>query len=94
MREVMDLYTESEVSHRLVDRALGELRPIDSILGQFDVPEGGDIRTSMRDELFALLAHLHYNEITSRQLDYVSERIAEMRRWMDCLEGRTVDLPR
>jgi hypothetical protein len=93
VREVMDVYTESEVSHRLVDRALGELQPSEAGGSPLDMPEG-DIRDCMRDELFGLLAHLHYNDITSRQLDYAAERIDQMRRWMYVLEATTVDLPR
>ena len=90
MREATDLFSESEVSHRLVDRAIVELRATDARGPRFE----SDVRDSVKDELFGLLAHLHFHDISSRELDYAAKRIAEMRRWMDCLESERVDLPR
>lgn len=90
VREATELYSESEVSHRLVDRAIVELRsesPAATVSDQ-------DVHDCVRDELFGLLAHLHFNDISARELDYASERIAEMRRWLDKLSGKGVDLPR
>jgi hypothetical protein len=94
VRQAIEVLSESEVSHRLVDRALGELRPEDVSGAPYDTPYQADVRSCMRDELFGLMAHLHFSEISSRELAYAAERIAEMRRWMDCLENDRVDLPR
>jgi hypothetical protein len=93
VRVVSDLFSESEVSYRLVDRAIGELRPTDAPSPRIGVVES-DVRDCMREELFGLIAHLHFNDISSRQLEYAAGRIAEMRRWMDALEHEAVDLPR
>lgn len=94
MREVADVYSESEVSHRLVDRAIGELRPAEGYTTRHNAVADADVRDCVREELFGLIAHLHFNDISARQLDYAAERIAEMRRWMDALDGGVVDLPR
>ncbi len=90
MREATELYSESEVSHRLVDRAIVELRATERQSARFEA----DVRDSMKDELFGLLAHLHFHEISSRELEYAAKRINEMRRWMATLESERVDLPR
>ena len=92
MRQAVELFSESEASHRLVDRAIGELRP--GAPAAQHAMLAGDVRSSMRDELFGLMAHLHFHDISARELDYAAERIAEMRHWMQCLEREGMDLPR
>ena len=91
VREATELFSESEVSHRLVDRAIGELRPVD-VLAVSGADQ--DVHDCVRDELFGLLAHLHFNDISARELDYAVERIGEMRRWLDRLTMAGQDLPR
>ncbi len=92
MRAATELITESEVSHRLVDRAIGELRPTGGTV-YCEPSHDQSVRETMRDELFGLLAHLHFHDISARELDYAAGRIAEMKRWLESLD-ETVDLPR
>jgi hypothetical protein len=93
VREVSDMYSEFEASHRLVDRAIVELRSGEAAPKRVSAEVAMNLRDCMRDELFGLMAHLHFCEISTRELDYAAERIAEMRRWMDCLDCGSVELP-
>ncbi|MDB4917306.1 MAG: hypothetical protein JWM95_4950 [Gemmatimonadetes bacterium] len=78
-RPANELLYDSEASYRLVDRALGEFGPLNRVVGGTTDPlHPGDVRGLIREELFGLIAHLHFQDISSQQLAYASHVISEM----------------
>jgi hypothetical protein len=77
-RPATELLYDSEASYRLVDRALGEFSPVNRVIGGTDPLHPGDVRGLIREELFGLIAHLHFQDISSQQLAYASHVISEM----------------
>lgn len=78
-RPATELLYDSEASYRLVDRALGEFGPLNRILGtETDPVPPGDVRGLIREELFGLIAHLHFQDISAQQLEYAGHVISEM----------------
>ena len=78
-RAATELLYDSEASYRLVDRALGEFGPLHRVLGtETDPVAPGDVRGLIREELFGLIAHLHFQDISAQQLEYAGHVISEM----------------
>lgn len=66
-----------ERAHALVDR----LDELDSVNGTGDsVIEAVTVRAKLRDELFALMGSLQFQDITSQQLGHVSQMLRDIER--------------
>lgn len=88
VRPATELLYDSEASYRLVDRALGEFGgPDRAAAGSTDPVHPGDIRGLIREELFGLIAHLHFQDISSAQLAHASNVISEMQAIFRELDG-------
>ena len=66
-----------------LERASAMVDDLDAIAGEHSEPgEPGDrgrtIRTALRDELFALVGHMQFQDITSQQLTYASAVLTDM----------------
>lgn len=46
-------------------------------------PRGSEIGAQIRDELFAVMTHLQFQDITSQQLDHASSIIQDMEQYLD-----------
>ena len=78
-RAATELLYDSEASYRLVDRVIDEFgstsRALDDMTGSLS---GDELRAVIREELFGLIAHLHFHEISAEQLSYARSLISEM----------------
>ncbi|MGQ0646085.1 MAG: hypothetical protein ACT4P7_00855 [Gemmatimonadaceae bacterium] len=62
-----------------LERASGMVDELDTLAGtEEDVGKGAAIRAAMRDELFALMGHMQFQDITSQQLSYASAVLTDM----------------
>ena len=78
-RPATELLYDSEASYRLVDSALGEFsfrRRGSEEGGEQLAPE--DIKGLIREELFGLMAHLHFREVSMQELNHAARVIANM----------------
>lgn len=56
---------------------------VDQLDGEGVGPRGSEIGAQIRDELFAVMTHLQFQDITSQQLDHASSIIQEMEQYLD-----------
>ncbi|MBW3630475.1 MAG: hypothetical protein KY464_14410 [Gemmatimonadetes bacterium] len=56
---------------------------VDQLDGKGVGPRGPEIGAQIRDELFAVMTHLQFQDITSQQLDHASSIIRDMERYLD-----------
>jgi len=63
-----------------LDRANTMVDELDTYAGEHGEPDdrGGAIRGTLRDELFALMGHMQFQDITSQQLNYASAVLTDM----------------
>lgn len=61
-----------------LDRSVAMVDELDAIAESPDVIRGAEIRGRMRDELFGLMVHLQFQDITTQQLAYASSVILDM----------------
>ena len=62
-----------------LDKAVGMVDELDTLAAAPDgAAKAAEIRTTMRDELFGLMVHLQFQDITTQQLAYASSVIADM----------------
>ncbi len=80
-RPATELLYDSEASYRLVDNAIGEFGAGRHVLadGRGRV-SGEEARNVIREELFGLIAHLHFHDISEQQLAYASSIIADLQK--------------
>ncbi len=81
LREVSDA-TETAATDILngLERANTMVDDLDAYAGEHGEPDdrGSTIRNTLRDELFALMGHMQFQDITSQQLNYASAVLTEM----------------
>jgi chemotaxis regulatin CheY-phosphate phosphatase CheZ len=81
LREVSDA-TETAATDILngLDHANTMVDALDAYAAEHGEPDekAGAIRTALRDELFALMGHMQFQDITSQQLNYASAVLTEM----------------
>lgn len=81
LREVSNA-TETAATDILngLDRANMMVDELDAYAGEHGEPDdkASTIRASLRDELFALMGHMQFQDITSQQLNYASAVLTEM----------------
>lgn len=81
LREVSNA-TETAATDILngLDRANGMVDDLDAYAGEHGEPDdrASNIRNLLRDELFALMGHMQFQDITSQQLNYASAVLTEM----------------
>ena len=81
LREVSNA-TETAATDILngLDRANMMVDDLDAYAGEHGEPDdkASTIRGSLRDELFALMGHMQFQDITSQQLNYASAVLTEM----------------
>lgn len=74
--------TESAATDILngLDRANVIIDDLDAYAGAHGEPDarGAELRNTLRDELFALMGHMQFQDITSQQLTYASAVLTEM----------------
>jgi chemotaxis regulatin CheY-phosphate phosphatase CheZ len=56
---------------------------VDQLDGEDVGPRGAEIGGQLRDELFAVMTHLQFQDITSQQLDHASSIIQDMEHYLD-----------
>ena len=56
---------------------------VDKLDGDDVGPRGAEIGEQLRDELFAVMNHLQFQDITSQQLDHASSIIQDMEHYLD-----------
>jgi chemotaxis regulatin CheY-phosphate phosphatase CheZ len=56
---------------------------VDQLDGDDVAPRGAEIGAQLRDELFAVMTHLQFQDITSQQLDHASSIIQDMEQYLD-----------
>ena len=56
---------------------------VDQLDGEDVGPRGSEIGGQLRDELFAVMTHLQFQDITSQQLDHASSIIQDMEHYLD-----------
>ena len=56
---------------------------VDQLDGEDVGPRGAEIGGALRDELFAVMNHLQFQDITSQQLDHASSIIRDMEHYLD-----------
>jgi chemotaxis regulatin CheY-phosphate phosphatase CheZ len=61
-----------------LERAGGLVDELDAIDGATPDPKGVELRARLRDELFALVGHMQFQDITSQQLAYASSVLGEL----------------
>jgi chemotaxis regulatin CheY-phosphate phosphatase CheZ len=62
-----------------VDRVVGMIGDLDTLAEQPDgAARATEVRAAMRDELFGLMIHLQFQDITTQQLAYAGSIITEM----------------
>lgn len=88
LREVSTA-TETAATNILngLDRAVALVDAMDAKASVGDVEGGAELRNKLRDELFALMGCMQFQDITTQQLNYASSVLAEM-------ETRLADLAR
>jgi len=79
LREVSDA-TESAATDILngIERATTIVDDLDACDERGDRDRARDLRTTLRDELFALMGHMQFQDITSQQLAYASAVIDDV----------------
>lgn len=81
LREVSDA-TETAATDILngLDQANTMVDALDAYASEHGEPDdrAAGIRTALRDELFALMGHMQFQDITSQQLNYASAVLTEM----------------
>ena len=81
LREVSDA-TETAATDILngLERATSMVDDLDGYAGEHAEPDdrAATIRGALRDELFALVGHLQFHDITSQQLNYASSVLTDM----------------
>jgi chemotaxis regulatin CheY-phosphate phosphatase CheZ len=81
LREVSDA-TETAATDILngLDQANTMVDALDAYAAEHGEPDdrAAGIRTALRDELFALMGHMQFQDITSQQLNYASAVLTEM----------------
>lgn len=81
LREVSDA-TETAATDILngLERANTMVDDLDAYAAEHGEPDdrAGTIRNTLRDELFALMGHMQFQDITSQQLNYASAVLTEM----------------
>jgi hypothetical protein len=87
-RAATELLYDSEASYRLVDNVIGEFgstsRMLDDVSG---LSNGDEDRALIREELFGLIAHLHFHDISAQQLSYAASLIAEMEQRLERIDA-------
>lgn len=63
-----------------VDRALGMVDELDAVEGAGGPGRAGELRQSLRDELFGMMGSLQFQDITTQQINYACSVLAEMER--------------
>lgn len=88
LREVSSA-TESAANQMLdgIDRATAIVDGLDACDTSTDRAKGAQLRRGLRDELFALVSHLQFQDITSQQLAYVGSVLDEMESRLSALAG-------
>lgn len=61
-----------------LERATSMVDELDALAEGDGVERGAVIRAALRDEMFALMGHMQFQDITSQQLSYASSVIADM----------------
>jgi len=61
-----------------LDRAIAMVDELESAEAEGDTGRSGEVRQTMRDELFGLMGHLQFQDITTQQLNYASSILTEM----------------
>lgn len=70
-----------------LDRAIAMVDDLESAETEGDTGKAAGVRQTMRDELFGLMGHLQFQDITTQQLNYASSILSEM-------ENRLVQIAR
>jgi chemotaxis regulatin CheY-phosphate phosphatase CheZ len=81
LREVSST-TENAATNMLdgLDRALGLVDRLDAESGSEAAESAAALRAQLRDELFAMMSHLQFHDITTQQLNYTSSVLTDMER--------------
>ena len=81
LREVSST-TESAATNMLdgLDRALGLIDRLDAESAPEASENAPALRGQLRDELFAMMSHLQFHDITTQQLNYTSSVLTDMER--------------
>ena len=81
LREVSST-TESAATNMLdaLDRAMGIIDRLDAESGPEASASAAELRGQLRDELFAMMNHLQFHDITTQQLNYTSSVLVDMER--------------
>jgi hypothetical protein len=68
-----------------LERATNMVDDLDGVAAESGAPDerGAGIRAALRDELFALMGHMQFQDITSQQLSYASAVLSEMEARLD-----------
>lgn len=76
-----------------LDRANGMIDELDALATGQGEAEGrpAEVRNALRDELFALMGHMQFQDITSQQLSYASAVLTEMEERLATI-ARVLDL--
>ena len=61
-----------------IDRAIAKVDELESPAVAADPEKGTVIRSELRDELFAVMGHMQFQDITSQQIMHVQSLLAEM----------------
>jgi chemotaxis regulatin CheY-phosphate phosphatase CheZ len=61
-----------------LDRAIALVDQMDAKAAEGDAASGADLRNTLRDELFALMGCMQFQDITTQQLSYASSVLTEM----------------
>jgi hypothetical protein len=79
LREVSST-TENAATNMLdgLDRALGLVDRLDAESGPEASESAAGLRGQLRDELFAMMSHLQFHDITTQQLDYTSSVLIDV----------------
>lgn len=70
-----------------VDRALGMVDELDAEEGDRATERSTGLRASIRDELFGVMNHLQFQDITTQQLNYASSVLDEMEQRLNQIAG-------
>ena len=68
-----------------LDRAIAKVDDLETEEALADTAKSAAIRTDLRDELFAVMGHMQFQDITSQQIMHVQSLLAEM-------EGRLTEI--
>lgn len=61
-----------------IDRAVAMVDELDSLDGQDPDQRSAEVRATLRDELFAVMGHMQFQDITSQQLAHASAVLSQM----------------